>query len=141
MWLIIWLSIAAFLVIVEIITLGLTTIWFAGGALLAALAANFGAGWVMQLLVFIVASVVLLIFTKPLAQKHLFKNNEKTNVEGLVGTEARVIAVIDNKKQEGTIMLNGMEWTARSSNDEIIDVGEQVIVKSIQGVKAIVSKK
>ncbi len=141
MWLIIWLSIAAILVIIEIATLGLTTIWFAGGALIAALAANFGANWIIQILVFAVVSLILLVFTRPLAQKHLFKNNEKTNVDSLVGTCANVIVTIDNKKQEGKIMLNGLEWSARAKEDEVIEEGTEVVVEGIQGVKAIVSKK
>lgn len=141
MWLIIWLSIASILVIIEIATLGLTTIWFAGGALVAALATHLGANWLVQIIVFAVVSLVLLVFTRPIAQKHLFKNNEKTNVDSLVGASANVIEAINNKKQEGRIMLNGLEWSARSKDDELIEEGTEVFVESIQGVKAIVSKK
>jgi len=141
MWLIIWLSIASILVIIEIATLGLTTIWFAGGALVAALATHLGANWLVQIIVFAVVSLVLLVFTRPIAQKHLFKNNEKTNVDSLVGASANVIETINNKKQEGRIMLNGLEWSARSKDDELIEEGTEVLVESIQGVKAIVSKK
>lgn len=141
MWLIIWLSIASILVIIEIATLGLTTIWFAGGALVAALATHLGANWLVQIIVFAVVSLVLLVFTRPIAQKHLFKNNEKTNVDSLVGASANVIETINNKKQEGRIMLNGLEWSARSKDDELIEEGTEVFVESIQGVKAIVSKK
>lgn len=141
MWLIIWLSIASILVIIEIATLGLTTIWFAGGALVAALATHLGANWLVQIIVFAVVSLVLLVFTRPIAQKHLFKNNEKTNVDSLVGASANVIETINNKKQEGRIMLNGLEWSARSKDDKLIEEGTEVLVESIQGVKAIVSKK
>ena len=141
MWLIIWLSIAALLVIVEIATLGLTTIWFAGGALAAAIATHFGAGWLIQIVVFAVVSVLLLVFTRPLAQKHLFKNNEKTNVDSLIGTVSMVIETIDNQKQTGKIMLNGLEWSARSENGDIIEEDSEVVVQNIQGVKPIVSKK
>lgn len=141
MWLIIWLSIASILVIIEIATLGLTTIWFAGGALAAALATHLGANWLVQIIVFAVVSLALLVFTRPIAQKHLFKNNEKTNVDSLVGASANVIETINNKKQEGRIMLNGLEWSARSKDDELIEEGTEVFVESIQGVKAIVSKK
>ena len=90
---------------------------------------------------FAVVSLVLLVFTRPIAQKHLFKNNEKTNVDSLVGASANVIETINNKKQEGRIMLNGLEWSARSKDDELIEEGTEVLVESIQGVKAIVSKK
>lgn len=141
MWLIIWLSFAALLVIVEIATLGLTTIWFAGGALIAALAANLGANWIIQIIIFAVVSLLLLIFTRPLAQKHLLKNNEKTNVDSLIGISANVIEIIDNQKQTGKIMLNGIDWSARSQNGDIIPVDSEVVVQKIEGVKAIVSMK
>ena len=85
--------------------------------------------------------MLLLVFTRPLAQKHLFKNNEKTNVDSLIGTVSMVIETIDNQKQTGKIMLNGLEWSARSENGDIIEEDSEVVVQNIQGVKAIVSKK
>lgn len=141
MAIIIWLAIAAVLILFEIVTLGLTTIWFAGGALAAALAAYFGAHWLAQIMLFAVVSLILLIFTRPLAVKHLMKDNEKTNAEGLVGETGIVINTIDNIKAEGIVKLNGLEWTARSDNDEIIEKDSVVEVKAIRGVKLIVAKK
>lgn len=138
---IIWLIIAAVLIIIEIATLGLTTIWFAGGAVLAAAASVFEADWVVQILVFAIASMVLLIFTRPFAKKHLMKNNEKTNAEGLVGKAAYVTAKIDNLKSEGTVKINGLEWTARSKDDSVIEAGCEVVIDSISGVKLIVTRK
>ncbi|MBO5426688.1 MAG: NfeD family protein [Lachnospiraceae bacterium] len=141
MAIIIWLVIAALLVIVEIATMGLTTIWFAGGAIVAALAAIFEAHWLIQFLVFAVVSLVLLIFTRPIATKHLMKDQEKTNVESLVGQSALVTATINNIKGEGTVKINGLEWTARSKNDTVIEEGSEVIIDSVSGVKLIVESK
>ncbi len=138
---IIWLVVAAMLIIIEIGTLGLTTIWFAGGAILAAAVAVFDAHWVVQALVFGITSLVLLIFTRPLARKHLMKTQEKTNVEGLVGKSAIVTETINNLKEEGAAKVNGLEWTARSSNDKVIEKGAEVVIDSISGVKLIVSEK
>ena len=64
---IIWLVILAVLVVIEIITLGLTTIWFAGGALAALVVSLLGGPVWLQILLFLGVSVVLLIFTRPLA--------------------------------------------------------------------------
>ncbi len=141
MAIIIWLVIAALLVIVEIATMGLTTIWFAGGAIVAALVAIFEAHWLIQFLVFAVVSLVLLIFTRPIATKHLMKDQEKTNVESLVGQSALVTATINNIKGEGTVKINGLEWTARSKNDTVIEEGSEVIIDSVSGVKLIVESK
>lgn len=137
---VIWLAIAAVMIIVEIVTLGLTSIWFAGGALAAAGISFFNGGWLLQLIVFAVVSLVLLIFTRPLAQKHLMKDTERTNVDGLIGEKAYVIEDIDNLQSKGAVRLKGLEWTARSESGEQIDMGDEVIVKSISGVKLIVEK-
>ncbi len=137
---IIWLVIAAILIVTEIVSLGLTTIWFAGGAIIAAVLAHFGAHWIVQILVFAVVSLVLLILTRPIAQKHLMKDVEKTNAEGLIGTEGMVTETIDNAKSEGVVYLDGKEWTARAVNGDVIEKDSKVKVESISGVKLMVSK-
>ena len=90
MGLTIWLIITVILIVVEIITLGLTSIWFAGGAFVAGLISLTGAHWLVQLLVFAVVSTLLFVFTRPFAAKHLMKNVEKTNVDSLIGKEGIV---------------------------------------------------
>ena len=137
---IIWLIIAAILIVSEIVSLGLTSIWFAGGAIVAAVIAHFGAHWIIQILVFAVVSFVLLILTRPIAQKHLMKDLEKTNIDGLIGTIGLVTETIDNTKAEGVVILDGKEWTARSVNGEIIEKDSNVKVDSISGVKLMVTK-
>lgn len=137
---IIWLVIAAILIVSEIVSLGLTTIWFAGGAIVAAVLAHFGAHWLIQILVFAVVSSVLLVLTRPIAQKHLMKDMEKTNIDGLLGAEGLVTETIDNNKAEGVVFLEGKEWTARSVNGDVIDMDSKVKVESISGVKLMVTK-
>ena len=112
---IIWLALMAVLLIIEIMTLGLTTIWFAAGALFAFLTALLGLNQGIQVGVFVVVSVVLLFFTRPWAVKYLNTRTVKTNTEALVGKSARVIVDINNLKGEGQVVINGLEWTARSS--------------------------
>ena len=136
---IIWLALMAVLLIIEIMTLGLTTIWFAAGALFAFLTALLGLNQGIQIGVFVVVSVVLLFFTRPWAVKYLNTRTVKTNTEALVGKSARVIADINNLKSEGQVVINGLEWTARSSDDTIIvRTGDVVTVVGIEGVKLIV---
>ena len=136
---IIWLALTAVLLIIEIATLGLTTIWFAAGALFAFFAALLGMNQGIQIGVFVVVSVVLLFFTRPLAVKYLNTKTIKTNTEALVGKTARVIVGINNLKSQGQVVINGLEWTARSSDDTIIfRTGDVVTVVGIEGVKLIV---
>ncbi len=137
----VWLVVSAALIVAEIISLGLTTIWFAIGALAAALAAFLGAGISVQLMAFAVISVVFLVFTAPVARKHLMGQPEKTNIEGLVGMIGVVTNTIDNLKSEGTVFLNGLEWSARSENGENIEKDCRVSVVSISGVKLIVKRE
>ena len=136
---IIWLALTAVLLIIEIVTLGLTTIWFAAGALFAFFAALLGMNQGIQIGVFVVVSVVLLFFTRPLAVKYLNTKTIKTNTEALVGKTARVIVDINNLKSQGQVVINGLEWTARSSDDTIVfRTGDVVTVVGIEGVKLIV---
>ena len=135
-----WLMALAVFLVIEIITLGLTTIWFAGGALLAFLAALLGAPLAVQLVIFFVTSFLMLFFTRPVAEKHLNNSRTKTNVDSLTGREVLVTEEIDNFKQSGAIVIDGMEWTARSADDsEVISKDSKVVVKEVSGVKVIVS--
>ena len=136
---IIWLALTAVLLIIEIATLGLTTIWFAAGALFAFFAALLGMNQGIQIGVFVVVSVVLLFFTRPLAVKYLNTKTIKTNTEALVGKTARVIVGINNLKSQGQVVINGLEWTARSSDDTVVfKIGDAVTIVGIEGVKLIV---
>lgn len=135
----IWLGILAGLLIIEAATTGLTTIWFAGGALLAALASFFGAGLILQMILFLVVSLVLLIFTRPVAVRFMNKGVEKTNVNSLIGRKAVVTREVNNLAQTGQVKLNDVEWTARADSDQhIIPVGAIVKIEKVNGVKLIV---
>lgn len=134
-----WLIALALLLFIEIITLGLTTIWFAGGALVAFVASMLGASSGIQFILFLSVSFVLLFFTRPVATKYFNKDRVKTNVDSLVGCEGKVTVQIDNFNQAGVVILNGQEWSARSENDQIIEVGTKVRVIRITGVKLIVT--
>lgn len=134
-----WLIGLVVFLIIEIITLGLTTIWFAGGALVAFVASLVGAPVVIQVILFFAVSLILLFFTRPVVQKRLNNSREKTNVSSMIGKEGRVVETIDNFSESGRIVVNGMEWTARAVQDEVkIPVDAKVSIQEIKGVKALV---
>ena len=135
-----WLIALAVLLVIEIITLGLTTIWFAGGALVAFVLALFNVPLLVQITVFLVVSILLLLFTRPVVEKRLNESRVKTNVNSMIGKEGRVTETIDNYNQKGIVIINGLEWTARSSRDDlIIPEGSKVVINEIKGVKVFVS--
>ena len=138
---IIWLILLAVLLAIEIITLGLTTIWFAGGALVAFLVSIVGGPLWLQILLFIAVSVVLLIFTRPLAVKYMNRNVNKTNVDSLPGEKAVVTKTIDNLRGTGQAVVNGLEWSAKSRDETIIDEGAIVRIVAVEGVKLVVEEE
>lgn len=134
-----WTVLLVLLVVVEIATMGLTTIWFAAGALVAAVAAACGAPLFVQITLFLAVSVLMLVFTRPVATKYFNKDRVKTNVESLAGQKGIVTGEIDNLKGQGQVTLNGMEWTARSvKQGGVIPEGSVVIVREVRGVKLMV---
>ena len=137
-----WLIVLAVFLVIEAITVGLTTIWFAGGALVAAIASGAGAGILVQWILFLVISLVLLIFTRPLAVRYMNKGVPKTNVNSLIGEKAVVIQKINNLEQTGQVRINDIEWMARTSSDEVT-IPEQTVVtiEAVQGVKLIVKEE
>ena len=141
MYEIFWLIAFGVLLLIEILTLGLTTIWFAAGALVAFLAAALNMPLLVQVIAFLVVSILMLIFTRPIMTKHLNAKTTKTNAESLVGEKARVLIPVNNLKSEGQVMVNGMEWTARSTKDEVTFVKDEMVrIVGISGVKLIIEK-
>ena len=137
-----WLIALVVFLVIEEATLGLATIWFAGGALVALIAAMCGAGIVIQIVLFLVVSLVLLFFTRPLAVRFLNKDTLKTNVDRVVGMEGVVTEEISNLAGTGKVSLGGNMWTARTENEGgTIPVDAVVTVLRVEGVKLIVKVK
>lgn len=135
-----WLIALVAFLIIEIITLGLTTIWFAAGALISFIAAWLGQPLGVQLVLFFVVSFILLIFTRPVVQKRLNGSRVRTNVNSMIGKEGKVTELIDNFNETGRIIVDGMEWTARAADEgKRIQAGQKVVIQEIRGVKAIVN--
>ena len=125
-----WLGAAAIFVVIEIITMGLTTIWFAGGALVGAVMAAFSLPLWSQIIAFV---------TRPWALKYLNSRTVRTNADSLIGQTALVTQDIDNLNAKGQVKVEGQIWTARSISDDVqLHEGQKVMIESISGVKVIV---
>ena len=135
---ILWIAAIVVLLIIEGATSGLVTIWFAIGAVAALLVALVDAPVWLQVLVFLAVSFVTLIFTRPLAQRHLNSKTQPTNADRLIGRECIVTETIDNIAGTGAVSVGGQTWTARSVSDAPIQPNARAVVRRIEGVKLIV---
>lgn len=140
----VWLSIAVVLLIVEIYTTNLVSIWcaIASGVLtiLVAIFPKLPIPW--QILIFVALSAVLLALTKKLVKRyHLRTGDRSTNLELFYEKTAIVVEEINNIKETGAVKINGLIWTARSENNDVIEKDAVVIFKKISGNKAIVKRK
>ena len=135
-----WLVLAIVLVGIEAATLGLFTIWFAIGALVALIVSLTGLPFIYQLISFIITSGVLLYFTRPIVKNFLVKKTQRTNSDRMLGEKGIVIERIDPVLGKGQVKVLGQIWSAKSSDGESIAVDEMVEVQEISGVKLIVKK-
>ena len=137
--LILWLIVLGATIAIEAATMGLTTIWFSGGALAAMIVEILNGSIYLQIIVFLVISLVLLYFTRPIAVKYFNKERAKTNLDGLIGKQAVVTSFVHNLQETGQVMVDGKEWTARSRDaSKTFEKDAVVKIVSIEGVKLIV---
>ena len=134
MWLVLLIGFSAF----EAVTVGLTSIWFAAGALVALIAALLGGPLWVQLTLFLAVSLLCLAAVRPLAKKHLNSKVEPTNADRVIGARAQVTEDIDNIHGKGAVVIRGMTWSARSQDGGPIAAGAMVKVLRIEGVKVFV---
>lgn len=135
-----WLCAMVILGIMEAATVSLVCIWFAGGALIALIAAALGAPLWLQFALFLVFSAGLLIALRPIAAKHYRKDGTATNVNAIIGKTAIVIEPIDNLRGTGRVMIGSVDWTARSDDGTVIEKDALVRVLRVEGVKVRVEK-
>lgn len=137
---IMWAVLIVVFTVAEALTLGLTSIWFAVGALAALIASALGFGLPVQIIVFILVASILLFYTRPIAKKVFKVGQNKTNIDALIGQLGYVtVAIAPNAI--GQVKLNGQIWSAKAVGHESFEVGEEVSVLAIEGVKLIVQKK
>jgi len=135
-----WLIVFIVLVVIELITVGLVSVWFAAGALAAFISSYFTDNILIQLPIFIVVSIVSLIATRPILKKFFSKNIVKTNVNKLIGETAIVLEDL-SKTNMGKVKVDGQIWSAINSEKGRILKDSEVEILSIEGVKLIVRKR
>lgn len=136
-----WLFIIVVCIVIEAATMGLTTIWFGIGAIVAWITSGLGFRLEVQIFIFLLVSILCLVLTRPIAVKKLNIGKIKTNADSIIGECVKVVTTINNINNEGTVKARGQIWSARSFNDEVIEKDEIVCVKEITGVKLIVERK
>ena len=136
----IWLGLLILFGIGEAVTVGLTSIWFAAGALTALVAALLGGPLWLQIGLFIVVSALCMLAIRPIAQKYFNSRVEPTNADRIIGTEAIVTEEIHNLNATGAVRIGGITWSARSESDAVIPAGTLVRVLRIEGVKVYVEQ-
>ena len=134
-----WFVLTVILLIAEAATVTVISLWFAAGALAAMVTALLGGAVWIQTLVFVLVSAAALTALRPLVRKHLTPKLTATNIDSIIGSVGIVIGTIDNLTATGQVKVNGMEWSARSTSGEPLEVGTKVRVDKIEGVKVFVS--
>ena len=134
----IWLAATVVFAAVEAVSVGITSIWFALGAVAGLIVAALGGALWLQIVLFIVVTAATLIFTRPLAKKFINSRRVATNADRVFTISGVVKEDIDNLNASGVVSVDGKDWSARSLNGELIKAGTVVRTKKIDGVKLIV---
>ena len=136
-----WVVALVVFLIVEAVTAGLVSIWFVFGSLVALICAALGAAVWLQIFWFVIVSVATLVLTRPLVKRYVDSRSVATNADRSIGRAAVVTERIDNLAATGAVKLDGVVWTARSTDDAVaIETGARVTVRAIEGVKLIVER-
>jgi len=136
---IIWTILIVVFVVIEGFTMGLTSIWFAIGAIFALLSSLLKFKIISQFIVFVIFSGLMLFLTKPFVKKYLKVGDNKTNIDSIIGKKGKIEKKI-TKFDVGQVNINGQIWSAISYSEEEIDLNEEVKVISVEGVKLIVKR-
>ena len=138
---ILWIAAILVFVIIEASTAAVVSIWFAGGALAALIASTLGAGIGLQIFLFLLVSVLLVVFLRKIAFKSLKGKEEKTNLDRIIGSEVLISSEVNNKTHQGSAFVGDVEWKVKSENGEIIPENKEAVVVGIEGVRLVVKNK
>jgi membrane protein implicated in regulation of membrane protease activity len=127
--------------VAEAATVGLVAVWFAAGALAAAIPAAFGAPLWVQIAVFTAISLLSFAFTRPIALEVLKVKKTSTNADRVIGMTAVVTEEISNLQGTGRVQVNGQVWSARTLDEATAAAGEHVVVRQIVGVTLLVERE
>ncbi|MGX8698438.1 MAG: NfeD family protein [bacterium] len=133
-----WLALVVLFAVAEAMTVGLVSLWFAVGALIAFFATSLGAPLWLQITLFVLSSALVLVLLRPVVQRYVEKKKQPTNADRVLGKVCPVTEEIDNLMGIGAVYIDGKTWTARTLSGEKLPKGAFVTVRDIQGVKLIV---
>lgn len=136
---VVWLCLLVLFAVMEAVTVGLVSVWFAAGALVALLGTFFTSNIWIQIFLFLLVSCVTMAVLRPLARKYVLPTVVPTNADRVIGRQAVVTEAIDNLNGKGAVVVFGVAWTARSEDGTPIAEGTTVTVNRIEGVKLFVS--
>ncbi len=136
-----WLVVLCIMLALEVATLGLTTVWYAAGALVTCIVSIFTDNSLVEWTIFLVGSTIALVALRPLFIDKFNAQRTKTNLDSIIESVGRVTVTIDNAAGTGEVFADGKEWTARSARNEVIIAeGQRVKILEIRGVKLIVEE-
>ena len=134
----IWIILTGVFLILESITTGFLVFWFAIGSLVALVVSFFTDNIIIQTTVFIISSTILIFATRKFCNKFL-DNDKPSNVNNIIGKNGKVTKTIDPENDSGQVKIGGEVWSALSENNQKIEIGTNITVKNIDGVKVIVT--
>ena len=146
---VLWLALIILFVVLEASTVQLVSIWLAAGSLAALIPAMLGSIYffgfrslplVVQVIVFGAVSAVCLVFTRPFVKRVLAVKKVNTNADRTIGEIGLVTETIDSTLESGRVMVDGLSWKARTSDNTVLEAGTRVQVKEIHGVTLTVEK-
>ena len=135
-----WLAVGLVSFVVELLTVGLISIWFVLGALVALLLALLDLHIAIQVVAFVVVSLICIFCFRNYWVKHLKDNFIPTNLDAYVGKEVVVFEEINDSANTGIIKINGQLWSAKSIDGTVYAVNEKVIVDKLVGNTIYVKK-
>lgn len=138
---VIWLVVIIATAVLEFATAGLVSIWFSCGGVIALLLSFLGVDEAVQIVAFVLVSLISMLAVRPIARKYLNPKIQKTNVDDVIGRQGIVVEPINNLLGKGQVKVGGITWTARSSDNSIIEENAIVVVEKVSGVKAIVHRE
>ncbi len=137
---VVWVVAFFLAVLIEVLEPQLVSLWFAGGALVALVAAILNVNVVVQIVLFLASTIVLLILTRPFVKRVTNKLPVPTNADALIGQEILIEKGFSLKSQ-GVGLHADIRWKLVTDQDTSFDQGDFAIVKAIKGNKLFVTKK
>ena len=131
----IWIGAFAVFLIWEIISLGLTSIWFCGGAFAAAIAAYLGANIAVQAALFIIVSTLLVLLCRPIAKRNLITSAAPTNLDRNIGKKVKILETVDGSRNMGLVKIGDVEWKAVSESGRVLQKDSYAEIVKIEGTK------